>query len=94
MIILSLALIADWYVGDPDTLWRRVPHPVVLFGKVIDIFDSHRRAHKDQDLFYGILLLLVFFILSAMCLVIGVLCLVSFRYVPRIFPNFFVFSPA
>ena len=35
LIILSLALILDRYVGDPPQLWQKIAHPVVLFGNVI-----------------------------------------------------------
>ena len=42
MFLLICALILDLIVGDPDWLWRRLPHPVVLFGKVIDWFDERR----------------------------------------------------
>jgi len=35
LIILSLALLLDRFVGDPPQLWQRIPHPVVLFGKAI-----------------------------------------------------------
>lgn len=35
LIILSLALLLDRFVGDPPQLWQKVPHPVVLFGKAI-----------------------------------------------------------
>ncbi len=34
-LILVLALALDAVVGDPDWLWRRLPHPVVLFGRMI-----------------------------------------------------------
>ena len=34
--MLALALIVDAILGEPDWLWRRVPHPAVLFGRVID----------------------------------------------------------
>ena len=30
----------DRLVGDPDWLWRRLPHPVVLFGKAVDALDA------------------------------------------------------
>ena len=33
--ILCLALIFDAVIGDPPVLWNRLPHPVVLFGKLI-----------------------------------------------------------
>lgn len=38
--ILLAALAVDWLVGEPDLLWRRVPHPVVLFGRAISAFDK------------------------------------------------------
>ena len=31
---LLLALLADWLIGDPPWLYRRLPHPVVLIGRV------------------------------------------------------------
>lgn len=38
-LVLFLALLLDRIIGDPDTLWRKYPHPVVLFGKAIDVAD-------------------------------------------------------
>ena len=37
--VLFLSLLLDRVVGDPDALWRRVPHPVVLFGRAIGLAD-------------------------------------------------------
>ncbi|ASY56911.1 adenosylcobinamide-phosphate synthase CbiB [Sinorhizobium sp. CCBAU 05631] len=39
-LILVVALIIDRIVGDPDWLWERLTHPVVLFGKAIGVFDA------------------------------------------------------
>ncbi|MFC3072560.1 adenosylcobinamide-phosphate synthase CbiB [Shinella pollutisoli] len=39
LLILFLALLLDRLVGDPDALWQRVPHPVVLFGRAIGLAD-------------------------------------------------------
>ncbi len=39
LAILFLGTAIDRLVGDPDWLWRRVPHPVVLVGRVIDRLD-------------------------------------------------------
>ena len=36
---LLLALALDLVFGDPDRLWRRVPHPVALMGRVITALD-------------------------------------------------------
>lgn len=39
LLVLLLALLLDWIVGDPDWLWSRSPHPVAIFGKAISHFD-------------------------------------------------------
>lgn len=36
-LILLMALMLDAVVGDPDWLWRRVPHPVVVMGRAIGL---------------------------------------------------------
>ena len=38
--ILLLALAVDWMIGEPDILWRRLPHPVVVFGRGISAFET------------------------------------------------------
>jgi len=43
-LILAAALLIDRLVGDPDWLWSRVTHPIVLFGKAIAIFDERLNA--------------------------------------------------
>lgn len=45
--ILFLALVLDRLVGDPDWLWRRLPHPVVFFGQAIGFAD--RRFNREDD---------------------------------------------
>jgi len=37
--VLLVALTIDALLGDPDWLWRRAPHPVVLIGQVITRFE-------------------------------------------------------
>lgn len=44
--ILLAALAIDWLVGEPDLLWRRVPHPVVLFGRAISFMDRHLNKRR------------------------------------------------
>ncbi len=34
--MLALALVLDAIFGEPDWLWRRMPHPAVLFGRLVD----------------------------------------------------------
>ena len=40
LIVLFAALISDWYFGEPDILWSRFPHPVVVFGKAISFVEK------------------------------------------------------
>jgi adenosylcobinamide-phosphate synthase len=47
-LILFLALLIDRVVGDPDWLWQRVKHPVVLFGAAIEFFDKTLNT-KDKS---------------------------------------------
>ncbi|MEX0851945.1 MAG: adenosylcobinamide-phosphate synthase CbiB [Bauldia sp.] len=37
--LLALALILDAVVGDPDLIWRRVPHPAALIGALVGLLD-------------------------------------------------------
>ena len=39
LFVVVTALAIDALVGDPDWLWRRVPHPVVLIGRFIGLLD-------------------------------------------------------
>lgn len=46
-LILFAALLADRRIGDPDELWRRVPHPVVAFGASISALDGFFNRAAD-----------------------------------------------
>ncbi len=37
--ILALAMILDAIFGEPDWLWRRLPHPATLMGRLIALLD-------------------------------------------------------
>jgi adenosylcobinamide-phosphate synthase len=37
--MLVAAMMLDRLIGEPDMLWNRLPHPVVLFGRIITAFD-------------------------------------------------------
>ncbi len=39
-LVMVLALLLDRIVGDPQLLWARLPHPVVLFGRAISALDA------------------------------------------------------
>ncbi|MGI9382232.1 MAG: adenosylcobinamide-phosphate synthase CbiB [Methyloligellaceae bacterium] len=38
--ILLGALLLDALIGDPDWLWRRLPHPVALIGRLVAFLDT------------------------------------------------------
>ncbi|MEL7347295.1 MAG: cobalamin biosynthesis protein, partial [Pseudomonadota bacterium] len=38
--MLALAMIIDAILGEPKALWDRVPHPVVLMGRLITILEE------------------------------------------------------
>ncbi|WP_346896425.1 adenosylcobinamide-phosphate synthase CbiB [uncultured Roseibium sp.] len=40
LFLLFATLAVDALIGDPDVLWRRWPHPVVLIGKLISFLDA------------------------------------------------------
>ena len=68
--VLLAALAIDWLVGEPDILWRRVPHPVVLFGRAISFMDkrlNRRRGVTGKSRqTRGILAIVILVVLAAM----------------------------
>lgn len=60
LVILFVALIIDRLIGDPDWLWQRVSHPVVLFGKAIgwaDVrFNDASLSDTDREKRGGIMI--------------------------------------
>lgn len=46
LLVLVLALLLDRIIGDPEWIWARVPHPVVLFGKAIAYFDMRLNLER------------------------------------------------
>lgn len=65
LLILFLALLADRFFGDPEWLWQKIPHPVVLFGQAIAFVDTrfNKPGNSDQerrrDGFLAVLALLI-----------------------------------
>jgi len=39
-VVLFLALVLDAILGEPDWVWKRVPHPTVVMGKAIEWLDE------------------------------------------------------
>lgn len=38
--ILLIALILDYVIGDPHSIWSRYPHPAVIMGRMVSWFDQ------------------------------------------------------
>ena len=69
LYVLFFALVVDRAVGDPDNAWRRVPHPVVLFGQAVSFFEKHfnRKGLNDRDRrAYGMMAILALLIGSVL----------------------------
>jgi adenosylcobinamide-phosphate synthase len=49
LLTLLLALAADWIFGEPEAIWSRLPHPVVLFGKAVSFFDKRFNDDSRSD---------------------------------------------
>lgn len=60
--VLVMALLLDVAIGDPDWLWRRMPHPVVLIGRAVDrlegALNDANRSERDRSI-AGILAIVV-----------------------------------
>ena len=55
--ILLLALAIDAVIGDPESLYRAIPHPAVVAGRVIDRLDRALNDETDRPAlrrFWGI----------------------------------------
>ena len=46
LVLLLIALALDAYIGDPPLLYRIVPHPVALMGRLVAVFE--RRLNRRQ----------------------------------------------
>ena len=49
-LVLTAALVIDRFVGDPDWLWKNIPHPVALFGKALEIADIGFNRSDDTTI--------------------------------------------
>lgn len=47
LFVLIVALALDWYFGEPDWLWGRVPHPVIAMGNLIGWLD--RKLNRTPE---------------------------------------------
>ena len=51
LVLLLFALALDAYIGDPPLLYRLIPHPVTLMGRLVAGFERrlNRRERSDRD---------------------------------------------
>jgi len=59
---LLLALLIDRSIGDPDWIWRKVPHPVAIFGAGIGWFETRfnrKSLSSRRRKWYGLSALLI-----------------------------------
>ena len=66
-MIAALALTLDAVIGDPPLLWRRMPHPVVMFGALIRATERYGNAHiflGRQRRFFGFIAIAFLLILA------------------------------
>ncbi len=76
---LLFALILDWFVGDPPSVWKRIPHPVVVIGKAIDFLDeklNHPSLRDAEARGRGVIALII---LVALALVVGAMLAWAFK---------------
>ena len=71
LAILLIALILDRLIGDPDWLWSRVPHPVVWFGKLIDLFERNFNNEESSGSARARAGFLITLLLVAFAVVVG-----------------------
>lgn len=67
-IVLILALMLDAWLGEPQWLWRNLPHPVVLFGRAIGFFERHfnRRDRTGRTRrMLGVVAIIILILLAA-----------------------------
>jgi len=64
--MLAAALALDAALGDPDLVWRRLPHPVVLIGRLINLLDRQlNRRHLAPRTVRGLGGLAIFVVAAA-----------------------------
>ncbi|WP_275394287.1 adenosylcobinamide-phosphate synthase CbiB [Aliiroseovarius sp. Z3] len=64
-LILALALLLDALFGEPEWLWKHVPHPAVLMGRAIGWLDETFNK-GDKQMAHGALGLMAFCLIAAM----------------------------
>lgn len=80
--ILAVALAVDALLGDPDGVWRRLPHPVALVGRLIAFFDRALNRKHLPPLLLTILGAVAVVLLVAVAAAVGYGLEYGFRLLP------------
>jgi adenosylcobinamide-phosphate synthase len=88
LFVVVAALAFDALIGDPDWLWRRLPHPVVLIGSLIGFLDRALNQETQSPAHRKLAGVAVVILLLAIAAVIGLLIEELLRQIA--FGNFMV----
>jgi adenosylcobinamide-phosphate synthase len=69
LFVVIAALALDALIGDPDWLWRRLPHPVALIGSFIGLLDrtlNLETRSPAQRKFAGVSVVILLVVISAL----------------------------
>jgi adenosylcobinamide-phosphate synthase len=82
LFVVVAALALDALIGDPDWVWRRFPHPVVLLGELVNLLNrglNRESWSAEQRKIAGVVAILV---LVAAAAIVGLLLELVLRAVP------------
>jgi adenosylcobinamide-phosphate synthase len=80
--MLAVALALDAAIGDPDGLWRRVPHPVVLLGGLVDRLDTSLNRPALRPWLRRALGIVAILVTAAVAAAVGVALEYGFALIP------------
>lgn len=73
---LILAMLLDGILGEPDWLWKRLPHPAVLMGRTVDWADrtfNHGRAQRQKGVIALVMLIIFWGVIAVAIAQLGVI---------------------
>lgn len=82
VFIASAVLLLDFLIGDPAWLYRRIPHPVVIIGGMISLFEKRLNSVRSGNFLrflYGILTNVV---VIGTAIITGILVTMIFEILP------------
>lgn len=82
LIVVVAALAFDAVIGDPDWLWRRLPHPVALMGALIGFLDRALNRETRSTAFRRLAGIGVVVLLGAIAVAAGILIEAVCRQIP------------